>query len=130
MPDNPLIQIEQLPEPSAPPSFENVVMARIAQIADAPTRPKVEAPQHASWRDVPAWAATIAGLALFVFSWIGGYLSLGIQVLAQVAPMEALTALDRMPQGSSAFVGLALGAALFVAGLFARDYRTPGGLHD
>ena len=127
---DPVTAIDQLPEPSAPSSIERVVMARIAQMADAPVRPAREAERRVQRNDAPAWAATIAGVALFVLSWVGGYLSLGIQVLAQVAPIEAFTAFDRMPQSIYAFAGLALGAILFVTGLFARDYGTPGGQHE
>jgi hypothetical protein len=119
--------MDRLGEPEPPPGFDRVVMARIVRVAESHPgvlRPVAaprerEAPARA-WLDTPAWLGSVVGLALFFYSWIAGHLA-GDGLERILTSQAAATAMmGSMPTSLPAVAGLAVGAALFVAGLFAR----------
>ncbi|HXT68191.1 MAG TPA: hypothetical protein VN700_00435 [Vicinamibacterales bacterium] len=118
---DPLSSVGELPEPSAPTSIERVVMARIARMADAPPRVQAVPDRKAQWLDVPAWAASVAGLAIFIGSWIAGHVESGLLVAVQVSPQTAAAALVHPPATLTAMLGITVGSILFVGGLFLPD---------
>lgn len=118
---------EGMGEPAVPAGFERTVMARIARLADERPRPAmrpVPIPKRATtpaWYETPAWGASVAGLVLFFASWIGGHVEvLGLSAIA-AQPEVAMASLVNMPTSPLAVLGLTCGAALYLAGMFARS---------
>lgn len=119
-------------EPAPPPEFDRVVMARITRLAGA--EPRLTTPRRAArtresptpaWLDVPAWLGSVVGLAVFFGSWIGGHLAGDGLARILTSPGAAAAMMSSMPPGAPALAGLAIGAALFVASLFATDRVRP-----
>jgi hypothetical protein len=123
--------VGKLPEPVPPSQMERVVMARIAQagparhVAGAGKRVASPRPAPArDWLDVFAWVGSVTGLVLFVGAWIAGHVASGALVRAMESPAAANAVLVKMPMNVPAILGLAVGAALYVLGLFARSRPT------
>jgi hypothetical protein len=112
------MNFEPLREPEAPPAIQIVVMARIAQLADQPRRPVSD---RRRWLEMPAWAASIAGIAVFVASWIAGHVAPGLFGGAPSGWSASVALLNQMPTGLPALTGLTIGTALLIGGLFWRD---------
>jgi hypothetical protein len=119
--------LTRLPEPVTPATLAATVMARVTRLdaARPPAPLATPLPAAASrevraspWKDVPAWVAALAGVALVFVSWTAGRLEaaswIGLVSSQVVTPSPV-----RLPPNGPVTVGLAVGVLLYLAGLFA-----------
>ncbi len=123
-------ELMRLQEPAPPASLSRIVMARVARLAEQRRPAFTTAPatlrerRLASWREAPAWATVLAGLAIVFVSWIDVFVS-WIDGRLEVSSLRGLVSQVATPsvtsRGPNAFALLAFGVGLllYVAGLFA-----------
>lgn len=109
--------LARLPEPAPPSTMTATVMARIEREAERKADEKAAVPAGRA-RESEPWLWTFAGVALVLMVFVQGWLSSGTLPNLTSARIGVNHA-PLMPGGSSVSLLLALGLAIYLAGVFA-----------